>query len=69
MTVYVDIVILLNFLVDLLLLLGTNRMAGFPLEVGRASAAAVLGGIYGGACLIPGFQFLGNFLWRSVSLS
>lgn len=68
MAVYLDLVILLNFLVDFLLLLGTNRLAGFPLGPGRAAAASVLGGIYGGACLLPGFRFLGNALWRIVSL-
>lgn len=68
MAVYVDLVVLMNFAVDFLLLLGTNRLAGFPMGAGRAAAAAILGGIYGGACLLPGFQFLGNTLWRVVSL-
>ena len=66
--VYLDLVVLLNFLVDLLLLLGTNRLAGYPPGLGRAALAAALGGIYGGACLLPGFRFLGNTLWRVVSL-
>lgn len=68
MPIYLDLVILLNFLVDLLLLLGTNRLAGYPAGVGRAALAAGLGGIYGGACLLPGFSFLGSTLWRVVSL-
>lgn len=68
MTVYLDLVMGLNFLVDLLLLTGTNRLAGYPAGLGRASLAAVLGSVYGGACLLPGFRFLGNFLWRMVSL-
>ena len=48
MRVYLDLVILLNFLVDYLLLLGTNRISGFPLTPGRTALAAVLGGIYFG---------------------
>lgn len=68
MTVYLDLVVLLNFLVDLLLLMGTNRLAGYPASPGRAAAAALLGGLYGGACLLPGFGFLSNTLWRTVSL-
>lgn len=68
MTVYVDIVMGLNFLVDLLLLIGTNRLAGHPSEAGRVIPAAVLGGIYGGMCMVPGFRFLGSTLWRLVSL-
>lgn len=66
--VYVDLVVILNFLVDFLLLLGTNRLSGFPLGARRAALAAALGGAYSGACMLPGFRFLGNTLWRVVSL-
>ena len=68
MEVYLDLLMVLNFAVDLLLLVGTNRLAGHPLGVRRAMPAAVLGGIYGGVCLVPGFAFLGNTLWRLVCL-
>lgn len=67
MTVYLDIVILLNFLVDWLLLLGTNRLCGYPPGLKRTALAAGLGGIYAGGCLLPGFAFLGNLFWRFVS--
>jgi len=66
--VYLDVVIVLNILVDLLLLLAANRLWGVPAKIGRCIAAAVLGGLYGGACLIPGFRFLGNTMWRLVFL-
>jgi len=68
-TVYLDLVVLLNFLVDFLLLLGTNRLSGYPPAVLRAAGAAALGGIYGGVCLLPGFAFLGSLTWRVVSLA
>ena len=68
MTVYLDLMIGLNFLVDFLLLLGTNRLCGYPAAPGRAALAAAFGGIYAGACLLQGFHFLGNTLWRTVSL-
>lgn len=68
MRVYLDIVMLLNFLVDLLLILAANRLAGVPSRIGRCLAAAAIGGIYGGICLIPSFRFLGNTLWRMVFL-
>lgn len=68
MRVYLDLAVILNFLVDFLLILGTNRLAGYPMGVGKAALAAALGAGYGGACLLPGFAFLGNFLWRLVSL-
>lgn len=68
MAVYLDLVMVLNFLVDFLLLLGTNRLSGFPAQGWHCAAAAMVGAVYSGACLLPGFRFLGNFLWRCVSL-
>lgn len=68
MVVYLDAFMGLNFLVDLCLLLGVNRLAGHPPGLGRAAAAAALGGGYAGACLVPGLTFLGSGLWRTVSL-
>lgn len=67
MAVYVDVLMLLNFAVDLCLLLGTNRLSGHPPDVGRAVLAAGVGAIYAGACVLPGFEFLGSLLWRLVS--
>lgn len=66
---YLDLVMGLNFAVDLLLLIGADKLAGFPVRLGRSAAAAALGGIYGGLCLLPGFRFLGNLLWRTVFLA
>lgn len=68
MVIYLDIVMLLNFLVDWLLLMGAGRLCGYPLSPGRTALGAVLGGLYGGACLLPGFSFLGSTLWRTVML-
>ena len=68
MKVYVDAFLVINFLVDFLLLLGTNRLMGFPSNVKRLAAASALGAAYSGICLLPGFRFLGNLLWRMVSL-
>lgn len=69
MSVYLKAVMLLNFLVDFLLLLGTNRLCGCLPRAGRAALAAGLGGLYTGVCMLPGFSFLGNFFWRLVSLT
>lgn len=67
--IYLDLVVLLNFMVDLLLLLGTNRLSGYPPGMKRLLPAAALGAIYAASCLLPGFSFLGNNLWRLVSLA
>lgn len=68
MVVYLDLVILLNFAVDYLLLLGTNRLSGFPPGFLRCALAAALGGIYSGLCMLPGASVLGSPLGRVVSL-
>ena len=68
MTEYLPGVFVLYFLVDFLLLLGAGRLCRDPAKWPKAAAAAALGGLYAGACLLPGFYFLGNLLWRSVSL-
>lgn len=68
MICYLDIVMLINFLVDFFLLLGTNQLAGYPPGYARAAAAAAFGGGYAGVCMFPQMRFLGNTLWRLVSL-
>lgn len=68
MRVYLDLVMLLNFLVDLCLLLGTNRLGGYPTGWKRCMLGAAFGGLYSGVCMLPGFQFMGNLLWRFLSL-
>ena len=68
MAIYADVVMLINGLVDFLLLMGTNRLSGFPAEGKRAACAAVFGAVYSGVCLMPGFYFLGNIFWRMIAL-
>ena len=69
MTVYLDVVVLLNFLVDGLLLMGANRLTGHPAGWRRCAIAALLGGGYGGLCMLPGFRFLGGTVWRLLILA
>ena len=68
MVVYLDLVVLLNFLVDGLLLIGANRLTGHPAGWRRCALGAVLGGVYAGVCMLPECSFLGNLLWRMVCL-
>ena len=69
MNVYVYGVMALNFGVDLLLLLGTNQLSGCPGNGKRLIAAALLGALYSGGCMLSDFRFMGNILWRIVSLA
>lgn len=68
MKVYLDLVILLNFLVDFFLILGTNRLSGHPPGVKRALLGAALGAVYAAGCVLPGWRFLQNQFWRFVCL-
>lgn len=67
--IYLDGFVGLNFLVDLMLLLGVNRLSGHPPGLKRAAAAAAVGGGYAGMCLLPSMGFLASYFWRSVSLT
>ena len=58
MTIYVDSLFLLNFLLNYLLLLGSARIGGAPIDRRRMAAAAALGGLYAVGCVLPGTAFL-----------
>lgn len=68
MLVYVDVLIGLNFLVDYLLLMGTNALTGYPIAPVRTALGAAVGGLYAGACLLPNFSFLRGLHWQTVDL-
>ena len=68
MAKYVFIVFGLTFFVDLLLILGTNRLAGYPSGIKRAVPAGLLGGCYAALCLVPSFSFLGKGAWQIMTL-
>ena len=65
---YGCVVVLLKFLVDFLLLVGANRLCGYPPGWKRAAIAATVGGAYTGVCLIPSLYFLGNTACRITVL-
>lgn len=65
---YLLIVMMLSFLVHLLLLLGANRLCGFPPGGIRVVLSAVLAAVHAGACLASGFSFLGGMIWRLAFL-
>lgn len=65
---YLDLIVLLNFSVDYLLLLGTFLFWEERPNHLRLLAAAALGAIYSGASLVPGFGFLGGVHWRLICL-
>ena len=59
----------LTFLVDLLLIMGANRLLGYPPEWVKTILAALIDALFSGGCLVAGFRFLGNGLWRITTFS
>lgn len=62
-----DGVFLINGFVDYLLLVVAGNLTGSPLRRRRILLAGALGGIYGAVCLLPGWDFLGNPVWRGIA--
>ena len=56
--VYIDLLFLLNFVANYLLLLAAGRMSGNPLHRGRIAAGAALGAFYSAAVFLPGLNWL-----------
>lgn len=65
---YLELVFLLNFVVNFLLIVSTNRLTGFSQRWIRILLASLLGAVYGAVCMIPRMYFLGNAFWRIVFL-
>ena len=61
-----EIVLFMGFLVDFLLIIGTNRVCGHPYGLMRAALAAALAAVYRLGCLVPGFEFLQARYWRGI---
>lgn len=68
MTAYIEMVVILNFVVDFLLLIAAQRFGDSQIRWNRTILASCIGGLYGGICLLPGMNFMGSALWRCVCL-
>ncbi len=69
MVVYLDLVLILNYSVDFLLLMASDTLLGYPGSRLRCALGAALGAGYGAACFLPGLGFLRSGLWRLVFLA
>ena len=64
MSGYAAMVMILSFAVELLLLLGADRLYGHPAYLSRVFLGAGIGGLYAGLCLLPRFFSLNSFFCR-----
>lgn len=65
---YLDVLGLINFAVDFLLLAAAKRLSGSGARLHRILMAAALGGVYGCVCVLPGWRFLSGIVWRLIFL-
>ncbi len=68
MTVYLDVVFVLNGGINYLLLYASARIVGAVAKRARLAGAAVLGALYACGTFLPGFAFLAEVPWRVVAL-
>lgn len=66
MNQYVVIAVFITCIVDVLLLLGTDRLLGGDRSLWRCGCGGMVGALHVCACFLPGFSFLGNLFWRTV---
>ncbi len=69
MSVYLDVVFVLNGVVNYLLLNASARLVGSICHRRRMVCAAVLGAAYAALTFVPGLDFLSGVLWRIGALA
>ena len=69
MSVYLDVVFVLNGVVNYLLLNASARLVGSICRRGRMVCAAALGAAYAALTFVPGLGFLSGVLWRILALA
>lgn len=68
MAKYADTVAILSFLVEFLLILGTNSLFGYPAQWKRTVLASAISAAYATLCALPQWPFFGHILWRFLCL-
>lgn len=64
MTVYIDAVFVLNFLVNFLLLSATARLGAAGIRKGRTALGALVGAVYAVLVYLPALSFLTGAIWK-----
>ena len=65
-TIYADILFLINFIVNYLILFTTGRISSAPLRRTRLFCASSVGAVYGVAVFFPGLSFLATFASKTI---
>jgi stage II sporulation protein GA (sporulation sigma-E factor processing peptidase) len=64
--VYLDIILLINFIMDFFLLWATGKIANLPVKLTRLILGAVLGAFYSLVVLLPEWSVCSSFLAKNI---
>jgi sigma-E processing peptidase SpoIIGA len=65
---YLPVVFFISTLIDLILLVAVSKLCECTAKIKNILFAALIGGLHADWCLLPGFHFLGNLIWRLLFL-
>lgn len=66
-TIYADLLFLVNFILDLILLYAVSRFGAFATSRKRLFFGALAGAAYGVLMIFPSLSFLGNFFFKLLA--
>ena len=64
--VYLDVILLVNFIMDFFILWVTGKLGNFPAKISRLVLGAFIGALYSIAVLLPQWSFFSSFLGKSL---
>jgi len=64
--VYLDVIFVVNFIMDFIILGATGKLANLPLKLSRLILGAVIGAVYSIAVFFPEWSFFSTFLGKSL---
>lgn len=63
--VYLDVILLVNFIMDFFILWATGKLANFPVKISGLVLGAFIGALYALVVLLPQWSFFSSFLGKS----
>ncbi|MGI6144302.1 MAG: sigma-E processing peptidase SpoIIGA [Peptococcia bacterium] len=64
--VYLDVILLVNFIMDFFILWATGKLSNLPVKISRLVLGAFIGALYSIAVLLPQWSFFSSFLGKSI---
>ena len=64
--VYLDVILLVNFIMDYFILWATGKLGNLPVKISRLVLGAFIGALYSIAVLLPQWSFFSSFWGKSI---